>query len=332
MIRFGLLASHQWPKELPLDESLSGLIDLVQTARDLAFDSVFTINHFLGNLASPQPISMMATLIPHSGNMQIGTGILILPLFHPVHVAEEFATLDRLSGGRMILGAGVGYRKEEYAAFGVNMKKRGRMFEEQIQLLRQLWSGEEVNFEGEFYQVQGTISCTPKQAGGPPIWIGAGARKAVERAARMGDAWFTPGNTPSPEYMPKHVGIYNEALNAAGKPVAGIERPLIKEVYVSQDPEEAKREVVHYMRKEYQAYSNYDALSWFEDRWDELLEHSLLVGTPEQVAGKMRGFMDLGFNHFVLRPFWGGLPYERAKRTLRLLAEEVRPALEQTHA
>lgn len=327
MIKLGLLASHQWPRELPLDTSISGLIELVQTARDLSFDSVFTINHFLGNLASPQPISMMATLIPHTGNMQIGTGILILPLFHPVHVAEEFATLDQLSGGRMILGAGVGYRKEEYRAFGIDMKQRGRMLEESIEVIRSLWSGEEVDFQGRYYNVQGRISCPPRQSGGPKIWIGAGARKAVQRAARLGDAWFTPGNTPSPDYMPKHLAIYNDALQAAGKATAGIERPLLKEVYVSHDPNEAKREVVHYMRKEYQAYASYEALSWFEDRWDEILEHSLLVGTPEQVTRKMQTFVEMGFNHFVLRPFWGGLPYDRAERTLRLLAEEIRPQL-----
>lgn len=328
MIKLGLLASHQWPKELPLGESITGLIDLVQTARDLSFDSVFTINHFLGNLTSPQPISMMASLIPHSGNMQIGSGILLLPLFHPVHIAEEFASLDQLSGGRMILGVGVGYRKEEYAAFQVNMKKRGRMLEESLQVIRALWTAEEVDHEGEFYKVKGTISCPPHQVGGPKVWIGAGARKAVERAARMADAWFVPGNTPSPEYMPKHLGIYNSALEAAGKPTVGIERPLMKEVYVSHDPKKAREEVIHYMRKEYEAYSNYEALTWFEDRWDELLEHSLLVGTPDQVAEKMRGFMDMGFNHFIMRPFWGGLPYETASRTLRLLAEEVRPQLE----
>ena len=328
MIRLGLLASHQWPRELPLAESISGLVDLVQTARDLSFDSVFTINHFLGNLASPQPISMMATLISHSGNMQVGTGILLLPLFHPVHVAEEFASLDQLSGGRMILGVGVGYRKEEYAAFSVNMKKRGRMLEESLQVIRALWTCEEIDHEGEFYRVQGKISCPPVQPGGPKIWIGAGARKPVQRAAKLGDAWFVPGNTPSPEYMPKHIAIYNEALAAAGKPTEGIERPLMKEVYVSHDPAQARKEVVHYMRKEYEAYANYDALRWFEDRWDEILEHSLLVGTPDQVVTKMRAFMDMGFNHFIVRPFWGGLPYATAERTLRLLAEEVRPQLE----
>ena len=328
MIKLGLLASHQWPKELPLHASLSGLIGLVQTARDLSFDSVFTINHFLGNLTSPQPISMMATLIPHSGTMQIGSGILLLPLFHPVYVAEEFASLDQLSGGRIILGVGVGYREEEYGAFGVNMKKRGRILEESLQVIRALWSGKEIDHEGEFYRVQGTISCPPLQSGGPKIWIGAGARKAVQRAARHGVAWFTPGNTPSPDYMPKHLAIYNEALEEAGKPIEGIERPLMKEVYVSYDVEEARQEVVHYLRKEYQAYANYEALTWFESRWEEILEHSLLVGTPDQVAQKMRGFAAMGFNHFVLRPFWGGLPYDRAERTLRLLAEEVRPQLE----
>ena len=327
MLKFGILASHQWPRELPLRENIEGLVSLVQVARDLSFDSVFTINHFLGNLSSPQPVSMMATLIPHSGDMALGTGILLLPLFHPVHIAEEFASLDQLSGGRIVLGVGIGYREEEYNAFRVNMGSRGRMLEESLKVIRALWSGMEIDHQGEFYNVQGKISCPPYQKNGPKIWIGAGARKAVERAARLGDAWFTPGNTPNPEYMPKHIDIYNSALKKAGKPIDGIERPLLKEVLISEDPKQAREDVIFYMRKEYKAYSNYQALTWFEDRWDELLEHSILVGTPDEVADKIRSFNKMGFNHFIFRPFWGGLPYEKAEKTLRLLAEEVRPQL-----
>src|SRR6185312_15759977 len=111
----------------------------------------WTINHFASNLATPQPISMMARLIDRSGDMQIGSGILLLPMFHPVHVAEEFATLDQLSGGRVALGVAAGYREHEFAAFGVDAETRFARMDESIRVIRALWSCEPVDFHGRFY-------------------------------------------------------------------------------------------------------------------------------------------------------------------------------------
>lgn len=325
-MKFGILASHQFPRDADLGRSIGELIEYVQTARDLGYHSVFTINHFLGNLQTPQTVSMMARLIDHSGQMMLGTGILILPLFHPVHIAEEFATLDQLSGGRVILGVGAGYRREEFESFGIDMEHRGSRLREGIELIRALWTDETVSYAGEHFAIEAKrIGVAPLQPGGPKIWVGAGARIPVARAARIGDAWLTPGNSPSPDYLPKHTAIYNEALREAGKPVDGIERPILKEMFIDADGERARTMALEYLRREYAAYGQYEALDWFNSRWQELIDNSLLVGTPDEVTAKIAEIGRLGFNHFVFRSFWGGMPFAEAERCLRLFATEVAP-------
>ena len=166
-MKFGIMASHQYLFEDDLQQRLAELWDIVEHAAELGYDSVWAINHFLGSLNTPQPISMMAKLIDHSGEMQVGSGILLLPLFNPIHVAEEFATLDQLSRGRVILGVGAGYRQHEFQSMGVPMERRGRRLDEGVRLIKALWSGERVSFEGEFYALdEQRIGILPYREGG----------------------------------------------------------------------------------------------------------------------------------------------------------------------
>ena len=169
-MKFGVLASHQFPFEDDLSLRLKELFSLTQLAADRGYDSVFTINHFLANLQTPQVISMTASMLEYSGSMQVGTSILLLPFFHPVHIAEEFATLDQLSGGRMILGVGAGYRDVEFDTFGIDKKRRGARLAECVDVIRKMWTGEPVHHDGEFYKLDGVSSgVRPLQAGGPGL-------------------------------------------------------------------------------------------------------------------------------------------------------------------
>jgi len=326
-VKFGIMASHQYPHGDDLRKRLDELFSTVELAAELGYDSVWTINHFQSNLATPQPISMTASLIPRSGTMTLGTGILILPLFHPAHIAEEFATLDHLSGGRVVLGVGAGYRDNEFAAFGVDPATRFRRFDESIRLIRALWSGETVDHDGEFYPLSGgTIGIRPLTPGGPPIWIGAGGRTAVRRAARLGDAWYAPGNSPNPGYLPKHVAVYNEALTEYGKDPASVERPIGVELYCAPTTHQAVETALPYARTEYATYAEYPALRWQRDRFDELVRHTLLLGSPEFLIERIGALRELGFNHVIFRPGWLGMPVEKIHASLRLFAAEVFPA------
>ncbi len=326
-MKFGILASHQYPFDEDLRRRTEELFSLVERSAELGFHSVWAINHFLSNLATPQPISMMARLIDRSGDMQIGSGILLLPLFHPVHVAEEFATLDQLSGGRIALGVAAGYREHELAAFGVDADSRFRRMDEGIRLIRELWSGKTVDFHGEFYTVEG-VRCgvPPLQDGGPPIYVGAGGRYAVRRAARLGDAWYAPGNSPNPTYLDKYVGIYNDALAEYGRTAAVVDRPIGVELFCAPTTERAVETALPYARREYYTYAEYPALRWQRDRFDELVARTLLLGSPDLLIDKIREFERRGFNHLIFRPFWLGMPAHLARESIELFASEVMPA------
>src|SRR5690606_2184679 len=129
-VKFGILLDHQYRSGDDINRRTGELVEFTQHIRDLGYDSLFGIHHYLSSLSTPQPLPLLSRLIDHSGTMQIGTGILILPLGHPVHWAEEIATIDQMSGGRFVIGVGAGYRENELAALGIDLSTRvARMYE-----------------------------------------------------------------------------------------------------------------------------------------------------------------------------------------------------------
>lgn len=326
-MKFGIMASHQYPHDDDLRTRLDELFGTVELAAELGYDSVWTINHFQSNLATPQPISMTASLLARSGDMTVGTGILLMPMFHPVHIAEEFATLDHLSHGRVVLGVGAGYRDNEFAAFGIDPATRFRRLDESVRVIRALWSGDPVTFHGRHVSLDdASIGIRPLTPGGPPIWIGAGGRKAVERAARLGDAWYAPGNSPNPRYLREHTQVYDDALVAAGKDPAAVERPVGLELYCAPTTERAIEEALPFARREYSTYAEYPALRWQRDRFDELVANTLLLGSPAALIERIEALRALGFTHVIFRPGWLGMPVDKVRESLRLFATEVFPA------
>jgi alkanesulfonate monooxygenase SsuD/methylene tetrahydromethanopterin reductase-like flavin-dependent oxidoreductase (luciferase family) len=329
-MKFGILASHQYPQSENLRESLKDLFSLVEFAAELQYDSVYAIHHYVANLQTPQVISMTGALLRYSGDMNVGTAILLLPFMHPVHVAEEYATLDHLADGKLILGVGAGYRDAEFDAFSLNKRERGSRLSESIDVIRKLWTGEPVYHQGKYFSLDGQkISVKPLQKDGPPIWVGAGAFPAIERAARIGDAWLAPGNPPTEGWFDEAISRYNSALSEAGRTAQVTERPVIVELYCAATDELAREQSLPYVKDEYFTYSDYKQLSWQKSRFDYLWEKVFLVGSPETIARKVNDLSKLGFNQVIFRPFWIGMPMNLSRESIRLVASEVRPLLEE---
>jgi|694.fasta_scaffold03278_22 alkanesulfonate monooxygenase SsuD/methylene tetrahydromethanopterin reductase-like flavin-dependent oxidoreductase (luciferase family) len=329
-MKFGILASHQYPQSENLRESLKDLFSLVEYAAELQYDSVYAIHHYVANLQTPQVISMTGALLRYSGDMAVGTAILLLPFMHPVHVAEEYATLDHLADGKLILGVGAGYRDAEFDAFSLNKRERGSRLSESIDVIRKLWTGEPVYHQGKYFSLDGQkISVKPLQKDGPPIWVGAGAFPAIERAARIGDAWLAPGNPPTEGWFDEAITRYNSALSEAGRTAQVTERPVIVELYCAATDELAREQSLPYVKDEYFTYSDYKQLSWQKSRFDYLWEKVFLVGSPETIARKVNDLSKLGFNQVIFRPFWIGMPMNLSRESIRLVASEVRPLLEE---
>ena len=325
-MRFGILASHQYERHDDLRQRLRELFELSEVAAAAGYDSIWAINHFLANLETPQVISMTASLLQHSGTMTVGTAITLLPFYNPVHIAEEFATLDQLSGGRIVLGVGSGYRKVEFQNMGVSMEDRGAKLSESVRLIRALWSCDVVDFEGTFYSVHGArIGVSPLRTGGPPIYIGGGSRPAVRRAARLGDAWLAPGNSPLPNYLRNALSLHDEALAEAGRSREGRDYPVMLEVYCAETTEQARSEASRYVQHEFETYGQYEEIAWQKERMEELFSHTFVLGDPDVVATRVAQMRALGFNHFIFRPFWLGMPHALSRRSVELIAKEVMP-------
>ena len=328
-MKFGILASHQYPQSENLRESLRDLFSLVEYAAELQYDSVFAIHHYVANLQTPQVISMTGALLRYSGNMSVGTAILLLPFMHPVHVAEEYATLDHLADGKLILGVGAGYRDVEFDAFSLNKRERGSRLNESIDVIRKLWTGEPVYHQGKYFSLDGQkISVKPLQKNGPPIWVGAGAFPAIERAARIGDAWLAPGNPPTEGWFDEAISRYNASLSESGRTDQVTDRPVIVELYCAATDELAREQALPYVKDEYFTYSDYKQLLWQKSRFDYLWEKVFLVGSPETIAQKVQDLAKLGFNQVIFRPFWIGMPMSLSRESIRLVASEVRPLLD----
>ena len=323
-MRFGILLDHQYGRDDDLSRRIPELLSFVETVRDLGYDSVFGIHHYLSGLRTLQPLSLLARLVDVSGSMQIGTGILILPLVHPVHVAEDVATIDQLSGGRFVLGVGAGYRDEEFAAFGIEKSERFRRMVESLEVVTGLWRGEPFTHHGEFFDLErAELSMLPAQQPHPPIWIGANSPLGIKRAARLGYPWLASGNVKR-NWAVGNLALYREELVAAGFPDENRTYPIHRDLSLADSREEAVAQVEEYVRRSYGEYAPY-GLDYFETMFEEFKEKSFFFDTPDGVIAKIEDFAEAGYNHFVFRVQWLGCPPEISLSIVERFANEVMP-------
>jgi probable F420-dependent oxidoreductase len=169
----------------------------------------------------PDPLIWLTWVAAHTSTVQLATGILIVPQRNPVVLAKEVATLDALSGGRMVLGVGAGWLAEEFAALGVPFDDRGRRLDEYIAIMRALWSGDKTTFDGEFYQFENCIS-RPRPANATiPVVIGGHSQVAARRAGRIGDGFF-PGSASIDEIR-ELIGLVRRTAEEHGRDPDAIE-------------------------------------------------------------------------------------------------------------
>jgi probable F420-dependent oxidoreductase len=305
----------EWTKYLGLQ------LDLLE---QYGFYSAIGLNHYLGGLQALQPSAMLGWAAARTSSLRLGTGILILPLLNPVYVAEAWASLDVLSGGRVFLGVGLGYREEEFASFGVDRRDRVARMVESIAAIRLLWTGEEVNYQGKHFHLNGVrLGTVPVQAS-LPIWIGAARDVSIRRAAALGDGWLIPPDC-KPKRLAAMLSLYRECRADNG--LAGGTHPLERQLFLTADPERDRREMLPYIRAEWAHYADH-GLEWFESRFNDLVDKAFLFCTPAECAARILSYAEMGIDHLVFRTHWGGMPLDRAVQTVRMFGDEVRPALD----
>src|SRR5258707_8290577 len=186
-MKVGLFINTQFPEGFSVMERVPEMVEQVRTARDAGFASLWFPHHWLTYpMQMLQITPVMGYIAAHAQGMTIGPNILILPPLNPVHVAEEAATLDVLTGGNYILGIGLGYRQPEFDAFAISLTERAPRFNESITLMRRLWTEGRGSHKGRFYTVKDCgIGVEPGLTGGPPLYIAGQAEGSVRRAARI---------------------------------------------------------------------------------------------------------------------------------------------------
>ena len=194
MVQIGLLLSDV-PASVPPQQQFSDLQRIVAAAQRNDFTYIAIGQHFLyGDLRWLQPVPLLARLAadvdPH---VRLVTQIMIAPLYHPVVLAEEIATLDIVTEGRLVFGAGLGYKADEFDYLGVPYKTRASRFDESLEVMTRLWTQDEVTFHGKHFTLDGVKPhIKPVQQPHPPLWIGAHSLPGARRAGRYGDGYACP--------------------------------------------------------------------------------------------------------------------------------------------
>jgi alkanesulfonate monooxygenase SsuD/methylene tetrahydromethanopterin reductase-like flavin-dependent oxidoreductase (luciferase family) len=332
-LKFGLALMNDFPPGVVPADRVALLREQVRAARDAGISSIWVLQHYLGSMPTLQPVPLLAALAADAGEMTLGTNMFILPLRHPVEVAEEFATLDHLTGGRAVAGFGMGYRENEFESFGIRMEDRVARYEESITLIRGLWSGEPTTFDGEHFRIkEQRISLPPVRPGGPPIWIGAGPHKTgARRAARLGDAWIVPPHV-APERLKVLLGHYRAERDRLGKGTA--ELVVRRELVLDPDRDRARAIGLAARGALTREYARYNAPQKGEGyrhletdkAAEEVADTSYLFTDPAGAVAALRDLEAQGVTYVILRMQWYELGQEQVLRTLETFRTEVLPA------
>ncbi|MFN8556054.1 MAG: LLM class flavin-dependent oxidoreductase [Dehalococcoidia bacterium] len=331
----GIFLTNQHPVGSDLVRALDEQIMMLHAARDAGWNTVWVGQHFLpAGMTMMQPTPYLARLATEAGEMRLGLGILLLALLNPLQVAEEVATLDIISRGRVIFGVGLGYRDVEYEAFGLTRAEGVRRLRENLRVVRALWTQEHVEIDLPWCQISGAgLTTRPVQKPHPPIWIAANSDSAVRRAARLSDVWLVNPHASVPTIR-RQIDIFRETRAAAGLPEPA-ELPAIREVFCGRTREEALAMARPYLDAKYQVYAAWGqdkvmpAEETFHRPFDDLANERFVIGTPDDCLRALLPWRDeLGVNHFIFRTHWSGMPVEYALSSMDLISREVIPALQ----
>lgn len=308
--------------------SLDTMVDFLQAAEDLGFETAFVIDHLL--ITPPaysctwlDALTVLTALAARTRTIKLGPLVMVVPTWNPVRLAKILATMDFLSEGRLIFGVGVGWNPKEFQLLETPLKRRGMRTSEALEIIKRLWTEDDVHFSGEFFKLEGlTIEPKPVQKPHPPIWIGGGTQPSevvygtkkpnvdpvLRRVVRYADAWV-PHSSSTPEMNHQDWEKIKQFATEERRDLATLDVVYSNFIYVLNDENtqgEAQRQ-----------YARYSGLNFAD------IEQYYLVGRPEVLVERIKGRLEAtdGMDHIVLNPLSFDL------QQLRLIAEEILPNL-----
>ncbi|MCP5200008.1 MAG: LLM class flavin-dependent oxidoreductase [Gammaproteobacteria bacterium] len=336
-MRFGLMYDFRNPRRWYIEPPrfYRAMLDQMVEAETLGFDHVWlTEHHFTEDAYNPASLSTAAAVAALTSRIRIGTFVMLMPFIHPVRAAEDVVLADILSNGRFDLGVGQGYTHEEFNAFCVDRRERAPRLEEGVELMRRLFTEDDVSFDGRFTRVS-HMTLAPKavQQPHPPLWIGARGPKAIRRAARLGAHLMTTlGPDPAPLYL--------ETLRELGRNPDDFRIAQLRMVYCADSEDQAWDDVAEHLFHVFGYYERVlgeaadvegdDQPLPFrragEIRGSAFADAALMIGTPDQVAAKLERFRaEYACTDFILSTHFAGLDPAKSGRSNALFAREVMP-------
>lgn len=337
-MKFGIFPCTQDPPRAErIDRLFDEIVAEAQEAERAGFDScLITEHHQMVDGYFPSPLIASTAIAAKTTRLRVGSGILLLGLYHPVRVAEDGAMLDIVSKGRLILGVGAGYGAMDFEAFGIPISERPSRFEEGIQVVKRAWTEERFSFFGKRYQLK-TVSVTPKpiQKPHPPIWVGGWTDEGIKRAARLGDAWFMDVIN-NMQTLGQWAALYRKTCEQWGK------RPYIaalREAWVAETTEQAEREYGPYVMDSHLFYYRLGGYNPQAEPWmatvtseadftlDKVKKDRFIMGSPQECIRQIEQWRkETGVDYLVLRfRHPSGPAHEKVRQAVRLFGEKVIP-------
>ena len=352
-MKFGIFTIVPWHESKGQQQSLDEAIEQIELADWLGVDEVWLGEHSFSRHGLLSGIWSFAGLVAgRTKNIRIGTAVVVLPLHNPILVAEEAAMIDVVSGGRLNLGIGSGYQRQEFDGLGVDINTSRERFYEAVDVIKKAWTEETLTYHGKFTDVENLwVLPKPLQQPHPPLFQAVSTSPAsIDFAAKNQIQVIAGGPTDILGQAPQVIQAWREKMEEYGHPHEHLDPPMAKGIYVAPTQEEAERdaeELQNFSSRILNSQGNNGAIGmpidkngnvppgyehWANrqndrDRRDDPGHAGLppLVGTPEVVAERLKATQGAGINHVFGNFGFPGLPHEKVLRSIELFAKEVMP-------
>jgi alkanesulfonate monooxygenase SsuD/methylene tetrahydromethanopterin reductase-like flavin-dependent oxidoreductase (luciferase family) len=332
---FGSAAARRGTGEFDSSEGFRDFIEYNIEAEALGFHGTFVVeHHFTGFGQVSATLNLLTWLGARTRTLRLGTAVIVLPWHNPVLLAEQAATLDLLSGGRLDFGIGTGYRYNEFLGFDVGMDEAREKFEESIEVILKSWTSEEpFSHRGKYWTFNNVIvEPPPFRKPHPAVWMGAGSDRSIRDVARRGFNLLL-GQYASPEDVAHNIAVFREAVEAAGQSWDPMRVGVTRAFFVSESEREREealeRRLANRTRQLKLATTPDGTVLGGPDRAGgdpiEVNLKSAIYGTPDQIARRLQDLQTAGVGYVLINGGGSG-GGERGRRSLRRFAREVMPA------
>jgi alkanesulfonate monooxygenase SsuD/methylene tetrahydromethanopterin reductase-like flavin-dependent oxidoreductase (luciferase family) len=331
-MKLGIYLNAQHPAGDDPARRFAETLEQARLIKRLGFDSIWGGEHHVTPGFHYFPLlPMLLRLAAEVEGLWIGTNLILLPLHNPIELAEVGAFLDVITGGRFMLGVGLGYRPEEFAVFNVPMAERVSRLTEGVEIIRRLWTEDRVTHHGRHWQLDDvSIHPRPLQQPRPPILVGSQVSAGIARAARIADGWLVVP-VPTVDEFTRQAADFAAARSAEGlSPSEHICRLL--EVVCAPDEDTAIRRAAPFLLEKYAAYLSWglagitiDPAAKPEVQLRRLAANRFALGSPAQVTDALLAQHKAGATHLTMRVSWPGMPQDDILAGIELLGREVLP-------